>query len=52
MSVALVDEVLGADFGDKRLDKRLGKVIEQQFPVTRDTFQFSGETADSMASVA
>lgn len=29
MSVALVDEVLGADFGDKRLDKRLGKVIEE-----------------------
>ena len=29
MSVSLVDEVRGAEFGDKRLDKRLGKVIEE-----------------------
>jgi hypothetical protein len=29
MSAALVDEVLGARFGDKRLDKRVGKVIEE-----------------------
>jgi hypothetical protein len=29
MSGCLVDEVRGAGFGDKRLDKRLGKVIEE-----------------------
>ena len=29
MSVSLVDDVRGAEFGDKRLDKRLGKVIEE-----------------------
>ena len=29
MSGCLVDEVRGAEFGDKRLGKRLGKVIEE-----------------------
>jgi len=29
MAVALVDEVRGAKFGDKRLDKRLGKVVDE-----------------------
>jgi hypothetical protein len=29
MSVSLVDEVRGAEFGDKRLDARLGKVVEE-----------------------
>ncbi len=29
MSVSLVDEVRGAEFGDKRLGKRLGKVIQE-----------------------
>lgn len=29
MVVSLLDEVQGAKFGDKRLDKRLGKVIEE-----------------------
>lgn len=29
MVVSLVDEVIGADFGDERLNKRLGKVVEE-----------------------
>lgn len=29
MSVSLVDEVRGAEFGDKRLDKRLSKVLSE-----------------------
>ena len=29
MEVSLLDEVRGAQFGDKRLDRRLGKVIEE-----------------------
>ena len=29
MSVSLTDEVRGAEFGDKRLSQRLGKVIEE-----------------------
>jgi hypothetical protein len=29
MEVSLLDEVQGADFGDKRLDRRLGRLIEE-----------------------
>jgi len=29
MSVSLTDEVLGAEFGDKRLNQRRGTVIEE-----------------------
>ncbi|MCA9199366.1 MAG: IS4 family transposase [Planctomycetales bacterium] len=29
MSVSIMDEVLGANFGDKRLDKRLGTIAEE-----------------------
>ena len=29
MEISLVDEVRDADFGDKRLDRRFGKVIEE-----------------------
>ena len=29
MEISLLDEVRGADFGDKRLDRRFGKVIEE-----------------------
>jgi hypothetical protein len=29
MSACLVDEVRGVEFGDKRLDKRLGKVLTE-----------------------
>ncbi len=29
MVVSLLDEVQGAEFGDKRLDRRLGTIIEE-----------------------
>ena len=29
MSVSLTDEVRGAEFGDKRLNKRLGRIVEE-----------------------